>query len=280
MSNQEQKRKRHYERKNPGKTWPGYRFSNKGRENISKGLLGKAKTPLSKEQKEKISKSLSGKPGPNLGKIMSREQKEKISRSMVGKPGPWLGKPLSEEHKESLSRSCSGIPKSEETRRRMSDSRKGKKLSDATKKKISVTKQNIPPEEWIGPAKKQLYCPDWRDPTINIRKRVRAFFGGKCVECRKTKEENGGYFLDVNHVNENKDACCTGEVGECLFVTLCKSHHAIATGPKNKEYYKQRYRELVALQYGGKCYYSLEEWEDLIKKGILKSEDWGKRDGH
>jgi hypothetical protein len=56
-------------------------------------------------------------PGTNLGKIMSEEQKLKISNSLKGKNT----QPKSQEHKEKLKK-----PKLAETRKKMSESKKGK----------------------------------------------------------------------------------------------------------------------------------------------------------
>lgn len=76
-------------------------------------------------------KASKGRPGTNLGKIMSEEQKLKISNSLKGKNT----QPKSEEHKEKLKN-----PKSAETRKKMSESRKGKSYgythSEETRLKI------------------------------------------------------------------------------------------------------------------------------------------------
>ena len=82
--------------------------------------------------KENLSKANKARPGPNRGKKMSEAQKEKISKSLSGKN---LG-PMSEEHKNKLRK-----PKSEEHKRKLSESRKDKSFgythSEETKKKMS-----------------------------------------------------------------------------------------------------------------------------------------------
>ena len=85
--------------------------------------------PHSEETKLKISKA-------NKGRKLTEEQRGKISESKKGKVGPWLGKTFSEEHKRKLkeARNRRGLV-SEETRRKMSEARKGKSWSEEHRRK-------------------------------------------------------------------------------------------------------------------------------------------------
>lgn len=73
------------------------------------------------------------------GKILSEEHKRKLSEAGKGVPKP----PRTEEHKRKIGESkkgnqyCKGQTRSEESRRKMSESRKGKTHSEETKRKIS-----------------------------------------------------------------------------------------------------------------------------------------------
>ena len=59
--------------------------------------------------------------GGKIGRKFSDKAKEKLSKFWTGRPKPWLkGKPLSVEHRKKFSEIRSGIPKSEEFRKRVS----------------------------------------------------------------------------------------------------------------------------------------------------------------
>jgi len=198
-------------------------------------------------------------------------------------PAPFQGKHHTEETKERIGRSSSGRHPSQATLKKMSEVKKGKPNpmegrhhSYATKKRMSVSAQGISEEEWVDFKKNHPYCWKWTDPELKIKKRVRAFFKGRCVECGKVREP-GGYFLSVHHVSRNRDACCTGETFEWLFIVLCRKHHRIAEA--NPETYIPKYKRMIKEQYGGKCYYTLVEFDDLVERGVLKSSDWGRKDG-
>lgn len=79
-----------------------------------------------------------GKPAWNKGKVgcYSEETLKKMSEAKKGKPSPHKGKKLSKEMIEKLRESHKNI--SVETRRRMSESRKGKHPSEETRRKMSL----------------------------------------------------------------------------------------------------------------------------------------------
>lgn len=95
-----------------------------------------------------------------------------------------------------------------------------------------------------------------------FKKRVRGYFGNKCVMCGKSEEENG-QALSVHHVNYDKKAGCNGNT--LSFVTLCKSCHHKVHG--NKEYWKAYFENIINTEYGNKCYYTKEEYKAIkVKK--------------
>lgn len=53
-------------------------------------------------------------------------------------------------------------------------------------KRLSIRGENHP--NWKGGTSPTPYCEKW---TNNLRKRIRAFFGNKCILCGKSAEQNG-----------------------------------------------------------------------------------------
>ena len=108
---------------------------------------------LSIETKQKISKG-------NRGKIMSEESKIKISNALKGRPSPTKGKKQSEETISKRVRKNTGLKRSFEIRKKMSESKKGKKNyaygkpahnrgschSEESKRKMRLAHKNISEE--------------------------------------------------------------------------------------------------------------------------------------
>lgn len=108
------------------------------------------------EARHNKSISHKGKPSNFKGKKHSEETRKKMSESLKGKltgeknpmfgkkgeQAPMYGKRHSDETKKKMSIAARNI--SDETRKRRSESRKGKKLSDETKKKMSLSKKGKP----------------------------------------------------------------------------------------------------------------------------------------
>lgn len=101
------------------------------------GMLGKKH---SDESKKKMSDA-------HKGKVFSEETKKKMSNWQVGRSRPELaGKPLSDAHKKKLSEAQIGKikgPKSQEQKDKLSNSLKGRILSEETKKKMSESRKLI-----------------------------------------------------------------------------------------------------------------------------------------
>jgi len=91
-----------------------------------------------------------------------------------------------------------------------------------------------------------------------FRKRVRAFLGNTCMLCGKSAEENNRN-MSVHHLYKNKDACCDDNISKSKFAVLCISCHNKAD--KNDELNKQLI-DIINTKYGGKCYYTREEWKE------------------
>jgi group I intron endonuclease len=73
----------------------------------------------------------------NLGVSPSEETRQKISLSNKGKVSFWKGKKLSEEHKKNIGLGGVGKIRTEETKKNISNSLKGRKLDDDSRMKLS-----------------------------------------------------------------------------------------------------------------------------------------------
>ena len=161
--------------------------SNKGkkRSEETKIKLSEAKKgkTLTEEHKAKLSEARRGKKNHNFGKTLSEETKRKLSevhKANKTKPPSRKGSILSEEHKRSISESHKGKTlseehkiklsevkknQSEETRKKISEAHKGKTHSEESKRKLSEAKKGI---KWwndgCGNCKMVVECPGngWR----------------------------------------------------------------------------------------------------------------------
>lgn len=114
---------------------------------------------------------------------------------------------------------------------------------------------------WRGGKSYGDYCEKFNN---DFRERVRAFFGNKCVVCGKEHNDAYGSRVSVHHVNFNKKACCD-QTEKPLFVTLCAGCHNKTNGKYQKEYWEDYFKKLINEKYGGKCYYTKEEYYNLFK---------------
>ena len=102
---------------------------------------------LSKETKNKISNTLTGRVEPE-------ETRKKKSDSKLGDKNSFYGKKHSDETKHKISKTKKGtdswnkgIPMSEDAKKKLSEAKKGKKASEETKKKLSEMRKGKPKSE-------------------------------------------------------------------------------------------------------------------------------------
>lgn len=167
-----------------------------------------------------------------------------------------LGKKASESTRAKLrllkagNQNMLGKHHSEETKRKMSEARKGIKYSKETKAKIGaywigkVDGDKNP--AWKGGISFFPYCPKF---TKEFKERVRKFFGYICVECGK-HQNLFKQKLDIHHVNFDKMVCCDDT--KPLFVPLCRSCHSKTNHAS--DHFEQKFTDLILEQYGGNCY--------------------------
>lgn len=189
--------------------------------NISAALKGRVLTP---KWKDKIGKTLTG-------KTHTAATKAKMSEQRKGEKHPLFGKPRSEATKEKIRNSLKGQPKSNESNIKRSNAFLGEKNP-----------------QWQGGISFGKYCPKFND---QLKERVRKFFNYTCLMCGH-KWQLGERKLCVHHINYDKRACCDKNV-KPLFAVVCHGKCHNKTN-KNRRYWYQHFQELLALQYGGRCF--------------------------
>lgn len=220
--------------------------------------------------------------GPKKGSRLSEETKRKMSLVRKGRPhskehseaiaAALRGKPKSEGHKENLRKASIGRKMSMETRMKMSEAKRGprnnfygKAHSEATKDYISryrienglASGKNNP--MYIDGSSFLPYCEKFNN---EFRRRVRAFFKDTCQMCGHVHQP-GERNMTVHHVNFRKDSCCSKDVIP-LFVTVCtgekgqRSCHAVTN--HDRDYWEICFTQLIKNKYGGKCYFTKEEY--------------------
>lgn len=129
------------------------------------------------------------------------------------------------------------------------------------------------------------YCEKFNN---NLKERVRAFFNYTCPLCNKTQDENKEK-LSVHHVYTEKMACCESEINEMdelrnklpkhivklgdpvfsneeiarirMMVPLCRECHSkIHSNTEYEQETRDFFDNLIMIEYGGKCYYTKEEF--------------------
>ena len=183
------------------------------------------------------------------------------------------GKKLSEEQKKKIGEFHSTFQHTEETKKKMSETRKGrtthmkgKQHSIVTKAKISVAlKGRVVSAEtrlkkhfatcgekaycWKGGVSFEPYCVKFDRA---FKKRVRDFFNNTCPQCGK---HNLKYKLHVHHVNFNKQTCCDNTIS--LFVPLCNGCHGKTQ--HNRIFWQYWFTEMINHIYDRKCYFEKDE---------------------
>ena len=214
------------------------------RAKISNALKGRKKTPehlaniaaaIKNRSPEMREKNRAINSASKMGHIVTPETRLKISNS---KKNP------SQETLRKMSIASSNPSK--ETRERMSKAQKGSVATPETRKILSDMRKGEKHYNWKGGISFEPYCPDFNPA---FKERCREFFDRVCVECGKTEAENGRK-LDTHHVSYDKMVCCNGK--KPLFVALCKSCHQRIK--KNLPQWEQHFTEMINEKYGGKCY--------------------------
>lgn len=192
-----------------------------------------------------------------LGVPRSEETRAKISAANKGKPGVSPSEETRKKLSISVSKAMKGRKPARITIEKSAEIRRGKPLNPEHRLKLSSKFSGENNHAWKGGVSYGEYCPKF---SFEFKNRVRAFFGFKCVECGKSEAELG-YRLSVHHVFDNVRACCSNDAPP-LFVTLCKSCHGKTYFGNNEP--DTRYSSYILEELSGKCYYSREEFAELL----------------
>lgn len=122
----------------------GNKYSEEARRKLSISHMGKSNGPLTENHKQKIGDSQRGEKNHMYGKKHTKESREKMSKVQIGNTN-WLGKKFSEEHKRKISESNKGkkMNFTKEHKNKISIALKGRingPHSEETKRKIAETK--------------------------------------------------------------------------------------------------------------------------------------------
>jgi len=241
------------------------------RKKISERMSGKNHPMYNKrhteEELRKMSEAQKGSLNHNYGKRLSEETRRKMSEAQKGKHGYWNGKKHSEETKQKMSLKRKGVFVGE------NNPMFGRHHSEETLKiKSEIMRGENNPNYTGGP---KDYCEKW---TPEFKNRIRAFFGYQCLECGTPQN---GKLLHCHHVYYDKKACCAvNENGEYFsnlgikdaphdfkivgdpnkFVALCLPCHSKSSGKTQREKWARYYEEKVNGYFGGKSYFTFEEF--------------------
>jgi hypothetical protein len=211
------------------------------RKNVSKSLTGKytgEKHPFFGKHHTEETKELQREAGKKFRH--NQESKDQISRNQQGE----------KNHNFGIS-----IPI--ETRQRMS-------LSHRTEKNLLQTVERKLGGFWYGNVRYYdgpQYCEKFNE---NLKERVRAFFGYRCVECGAPQS---GRKLHVHHVHYNKKMCCDGTPRS--LVPLCHKCHSKTTAG-DRAYWSSHFQEMIDMYYGGRCWLTIDEMMNTQPGGGIK----------
>jgi hypothetical protein len=123
-----------------------------------------------------------------------------------------------------------------------------------------LVKKCFEDRQWMGSVKYYdgpQYCEKW---TPELRERVRAWFGYRCVECGTPQN---GKKLSIHHVWFNKKLCCDDSPRS--LVALCASCHSKTSnlpGSKRNES-SRHFQDIIDIDYDGRCWYMRDEMPAL-----------------
>lgn len=220
--------KRHYQINKWNKYISGHnrRGTKNTKEHRKKIGLGNKGKKVSEKSKRKISNA-------HKGKIFSKETKKKISDANKGKI-------LSKKHIEKIRQGNKGKKIPVETREKMSIAKQN--MTEETKRKMSITRKGkfIGEEssQWKGGISCEPYCEIWIDK--KYKQSIRDRDNNKCQnpDCWKTTKR-----IAIHHINYIKKDCHPRNL-----ITICASCNSRAN--KNRENHAMFYQNIMTKKYG------------------------------
>jgi len=245
-----------------------YESDEQYREKVKKAMEKRSENPKWKEMMVERNKRMGEQ---NKGRKRTNETKEKQKQSALLS---WSK--LTPEERKDRSKAAVEYHRTDEGRHKLSTNAKKQWGDPEFKRKISACIKQAYTYEmrlntvernvggfWYGsvPGELPVYCELW---TEELRERVREYFGRVCIECGQPEGEEK---LQVHHVWYDKKICCNDNPRRAL-VPLCRSCHMKTTHKKNREYWSNRFQEMIDTYYGGKCWLTKEE-HDKIKQTFI-----------
>lgn len=240
-------------------------------DSFRKRMTGENNPAKRPEVRAKISKAVKGKNTGDSNHMRQEKYRKLFSDKFKGKNNPMYGRKLSPEHKLKLlngiknhvdsletrqkkSMIHKGIPKSEEHKRKISDTFKKNKISSGTNNPFYGKKHDEKTKLILSKQTKERYkikenTPNWqggisyepytRDFDNNLKKQIRERDNNICQNpnCNKKIKIKG----DVHHINYIKEDCAENNL-----ITLCKSCHAKTN--RNRKYWQQFYEYIISLK--------------------------------
>ena len=183
------------------------------------------------------------------------ERVAKYAKTLTGKTRPpEVVQKIAESIKRNHKRK--GIPRSEETKKKISNTKQNMSLE--RKEKIRESHRGKNNGRWLGGISFEPYCPKFNE---ELKERIRSYFEFKCMLCGK-EEELDGRKLSCHHVEYNKNACCDGKLVQ--FAALCQTYHNKTTHG-DRERWENMLHIIICEIYNNRSYYTKEEWK-IIKE--------------
>lgn len=175
---------------------------------------------------------------------------------MYGKVSPLKGIPRSEETRKKIGLACKGIPPwntgkkwNEETRKKMSLSHKGQKRTAEQRARMSKSRIGNKGSNWRGGKSFEPY-----DKTFNLKfkRAIRERDNQVCMLCGIHREKINEAF-NVHHIDYNKLNTLPQNCN-----SLCRNCHAKTN--HNRKHWTRFFQSLLAERYG----YEYSEEKDII----------------
>jgi len=199
---------------------------------------------------------------PEIHEMIGKKMKEKWKNPNFRKRMSIVHKDISDTIRENMSVAQKRrAPRPKETRDKMGAVSVARWADPVFHKMMceKMSGENHP--GWRGGISFEPYCQKFND---EFKERVRSFFGHVCQRCGHLWQP-GEKRLSVHHVNYRKDSCCSNEVTP-LFVPVCSGSCHTATN-HNREYWEKYFTDLINEKFGGKCYFTKEEF--ILLKPII-----------
>lgn len=189
----------------------GKHHSETTRQKISEARKGQRD---SEETRRKKSESHKGEKNYWFGKHLPKAAKRKISEANKGHTR-WVGR----KHTEESKRKMRARHISEEHKQRLREFHLGKPLSEETRRKMSETRRGENNNNWRGGKSFEPYSTEFG---IVLKRRIRKRDKGICWICGKPNSK------DVHHINYDKK-----DNRDSNLVTLCRSCHSKTNSARN-----------------------------------------------